>query len=184
MLHTMENLFRENLLVIEELLRRRDGLQRCRGASFRGPDATTTVPLPSSLHNITSSDADPNGPSELWPHYDIRPGSFSSTRAELFHSDFPISATARASSVPVDICMDPENTAMQSPSYTVVDSPNSRHFLCECGHQTKTKGDMLRHHETLKHTQRKYACPCGVSYTRGDGLKRHQRSCGKRTRLV
>jgi hypothetical protein len=166
----MESLFRENLRVIEELLRKRDGLQG--GRVSAGP----AVSLPYSLHNITPSDADPNGPSELWSQYDMRPGSFSSARAGPYHNDLQINDTTRASSAPVDICMDSENAAAL-PSFTVVDTPSARYLLCECGHQTKTKGDMLRHHETLKHTQRKYACPCGTNYTRGDGLKRHQRSC-------
>lgn len=162
--------------MIEELLRKRDGLQGGRVSTGQA------MSLPHSLHTITPSDADLNGPSELWSHYDMRPGSFSFARDGPCHNDLQIADTTRASSVPVDICMDSENAAAQSPSFKVVDTPSARYLLCQCGHQTKTKGDMLRHHETLKHTQRKYACPhCGTNYTRGDGLKRHQRGCKRRS---
>ena len=183
----MKNMLRENFLTIEELLRKMDDLQKGRAASFGSPpttDSTTAVPPFFPVHDIPSIDANPSGPSELWSHYGIRPGSFSSAKVGPYHNNLPITATARASSVPTDICMDSEDTVTQSPSFReVVESPSSRFFLCECGHQTKSKGDMQRHHETLKHTQRKYTCPCGANYTRGDGLKRHQRSC-KRNSLM
>ena len=156
--------------MIEELLRERDGLQGGRVSTGR------TMSLPYSLHNITPSDADLNGPFKFWSHYDMRPYSFSFAGAGPYHNDLQITDTTRASSVPVDICMDSENAAARSPSSMVVDTPSAR-YLCECGYQTETKCDMHRHHEASRHAQPKYACPCGTSYTRGDGLKRHQRNC-------
>ena len=163
--------------MIEELLRERDGLQGGRVSTGR------TMSLPYSLHNITPSDADLNGPFKFWSHYDMRPDSFSSAGAGPYHNDLQITDTTRASSVPVDICMDLENVSARFPCFTVIDTPSAR-YLCECGHRTKTKGDMHRHHETRRHAQPKYACPCGTSYTRGDGLKRHQRNCKGRSLSV
>ena len=163
-LHILKKFLGENLRAIDELLRKRDDLQRCRAAA----NSTATVRHPFSLHDITSGDVDPNGPSELWP-------AFGSSRAGFSHND--LSITPRASSVPTDITMDSEIAATESPTFRVVDSQRGKCFLCECGHETKTKGDMLRHRETLKHAPRKYLCKCGTRYTRGDGLKRHQRDC-------
>jgi hypothetical protein len=57
-----------------------------------------------------------------------------------------------------------------------------RYYRCECGHRTARKGDMVRHHESLLHSQkRKYQCSCGAEFTRRFGLRRHQAKCKKRS---
>lgn len=148
----------ENLCAIEELLRQGDDLQRRRSAS-------TTLPLPLShqFHGATCNDVD----------YELQP---SALRAGPSHHDSRV--TNRASSSHSDVYVDSRCIiSPQHPTFTDIKGYGTKRFLCECGHKTKTKGDMLRHHETLKHAEPKYACSCGVSYTRGDGLKRHQKKC-------
>lgn len=81
----------------------------------------------------------------------------------------------------------PSNSS--NPTVTFGDEPNfleipvtadGKRYRCECGHETKTAGDMTRHHETSKHSGARYACPCGKRYFRKDGLTRHERTCPKR----
>ena len=67
----------------------------------------------------------------------------------------------------------------RSPTYKVVASGGSRYYRCECGHRTVRKGDMVRHHESLRHQQRKYKCSCGAEFTRKFGVKRHKARCEK-----
>lgn len=167
----------ENLCAIEELLRQGDDLQRCRSSNFRNPgtNPTTSTPLPLShqFHDATCDDVDLD---KLWPDYELQPSALSSSRAGPSHHDSRV--TNRASSSHSDVYVDSRCIiSPQHPTFTDIKGYGTKRFLCSCGHKTKTKGDMLRHHETLKHAEPKYACSCGVSYTRGDGLKRHQKKC-------
>ncbi|KIL66989.1 hypothetical protein M378DRAFT_322499 [Amanita muscaria Koide BX008] len=58
----------------------------------------------------------------------------------------------------------------------------TKRYRCQCGRKTKSVGDMRRHHESLMHSsKRKYGClPCGKTFTRKDGLVRHEKSCKKK----
>ncbi|KAM6496702.1 hypothetical protein JOM56_007175 [Amanita muscaria] len=66
------------------------------------------------------------------------------------------------------------------PFYCVIGSRKSRQYQCGCGHVTRRKGDMRRHHETRKHAHKSYVCSCGSSFTRSDSLKRHKTKTCKR----
>ncbi len=168
----MRIFYHENLCAIEELLRKRDDLQRRHSSNFRNPrtDSTTILPLPlfHQFHDATCNEVDLDKP---WPDYELQPSVPGSSRPGPSHND-----SLQALSTHSDVCMDSGSIiASQHPTFTAIKGQGTKRFLCSCGHKTKTKGDMLRHHETLRHAEPKYTCPCGVSYTRGDGLKRHQK---------
>ncbi|KAF8344737.1 hypothetical protein F5887DRAFT_969621 [Amanita rubescens] len=171
MLHNMRIFYHENLCAIEELLHKTGDLQR-------RTDSTTTLPLPLShrFRDTTFNDVDLD---KLWPtDYELQPSTPGSPRAGPSHDN---SWVTRASSTHGDVSMDSGCIiASQHPTFTAIKGHGAKRFLCSCGHKTKTKGDMERHHETLRHAEPKYTCSCGVSYTRGDGLKRHQKKfkCG------
>ena len=57
---------------------------------------------------------------------------------------------------------------------------NGLPFVChECDYETKRKGDMKRHQEGQCHSEPKYVCPCGKSFTRNYTLKNHAKKCRK-----
>jgi hypothetical protein len=65
-----------------------------------------------------------------------------------------------------------------SPTYEVAVFEGRKCYRCECGHKTTRKGDMDRHHESLRHSQRRrYQCSCGAKFTRKSALKRHEAKC-------
>ena len=53
----------------------------------------------------------------------------------------------------------------------------TKYYICACGHETKSRGDMSRHHESRKHSLPQYACSCGEKYTRKDARTRHEKKC-------
>jgi hypothetical protein len=57
---------------------------------------------------------------------------------------------------------------------------NDSPFVChECGYETKRKGDLKRHREGQCHSEPRYACSCGKSFTRNYTLKKHAKKCWK-----
>ncbi|KAK2459310.1 hypothetical protein APHAL10511_008665 [Amanita phalloides] len=63
------------------------------------------------------------------------------------------------------------------PPFTAFTSNGVQHYRCDCGHETRRRGDMLRHRESSKHSDRKHHCSlCEKWFTRQDGLRRHIRT--------
>ncbi|KAM6494010.1 hypothetical protein JOM56_010371 [Amanita muscaria] len=52
-----------------------------------------------------------------------------------------------------------------------------KHYRCECGFESASKGRMDRHRDSLLHSKRKHGCACGRFFTRADSLQRHKKKC-------
>ena len=59
-----------------------------------------------------------------------------------------------------------------------------KYYICGCGHETRSMGDMSRHHESRKHSFPKYSCLCGKKFTRKDGRTRHEKKCKRKSTSV
>ncbi|PFH48461.1 hypothetical protein AMATHDRAFT_5763 [Amanita thiersii Skay4041] len=54
-------------------------------------------------------------------------------------------------------------------------------YECECGKRTKSAGDMKRHWQSRRHSEKEFTCPkCREGFTREDALTRHSSNdCGE-----
>ncbi|KIL55920.1 hypothetical protein M378DRAFT_173171 [Amanita muscaria Koide BX008] len=59
-------------------------------------------------------------------------------------------------------------------------SGGTKHYRCGCGFESDSKRRMDRHHDSLRHSERKHGCSCGKFFTRVDSLKRHKKRCTQR----
>ncbi|KAK2467265.1 hypothetical protein APHAL10511_000814 [Amanita phalloides] len=168
-LDKLKEVFYENLHAIEELVRR------------------IHVVIPSQTINPVTP-----------PHHQFGPNDFGKLSQDVMYyippiasSSIPVTApshtkswtTAPVASSPFDFYTNSDNVSPQSPIYEIIVDEGVKYFRCGCGHRTKTKADMTRHHKCLKHSEPSYLCRCGKSYTRDDALGRHQKSCGRRKRV-
>ena len=75
---------------------------------------------------------------------------------------------------PANRTLSPADHTQTLPASTSRTREKRKLFRCPCGHETSRKGDMTRHLQSLKHSERCHTCfSCRVSFTREDALKRH-----------
>ncbi|KAK2459312.1 hypothetical protein APHAL10511_008667 [Amanita phalloides] len=87
---------------------------------------------------------------------------------------FPLTGPIAYPSTSIAGFLDPISSQATQLSYSTFILNGVQHCRCACGHETRRKGDMLRHHESSKHSLRKHFCSlCEKWFTRPDGLRRH-----------
>ena len=70
-----------------------------------------------------------------------------------------------------------DSMALEPVSTKELTRSGTKYYICSCGHETRSRGDMSRHHESRKHCLPKYTCLCGKKFTRKYGRTRHEKKC-------